>query len=88
MPGTAAIHMAAASPHQVERRRIMQTHVSVRIGPWPGLLTRWIIFLIIIIAVARLAPGALLPLGAGTWLMGWLVSPSRRPSLSASPGGA
>jgi hypothetical protein len=45
---------------------------------WPGPWTRVIIIVVIFLLVARLAPGAVFPLGLGGWLGGWLaVAPAR-----------
>jgi hypothetical protein len=55
----------------------MDFHLTVP-WQWPGPWTRVIIIVVIFLFVARLAPDAVVPLGLGGWLGGWLtVKPAR-----------
>ena len=56
---------------------------------WPGMWTRVVIVVVVIVMTIRWAPGAALPLGAGGWLGGWLAAaPARGLQGVPAPGGA
>jgi hypothetical protein len=66
----------------------MDLHILIP-RQWPGLWTRVIIIVVIFLFVTRRAPDAVLPLGLGGWLGGWIArAPARGLPVSGVQGSA
>jgi hypothetical protein len=52
----------------------LKISIDIRARRWPGIVTRTIVILIIVLVTAHWAPDVAIPLGFGGWLGTWAAS--------------